>query len=275
MKLLPSILLLSLISLAFTSLTLICDDVLKIPVDTQYQYSLSATGGKSPYSFSATGLPAGVTISGGAIIGISKVVGVFPVVISVSDGDQTAANKHIFVYVTGPTTGSSAGGASSQTTTVTTTTRTVGSGAGGVLPVENRGQQNLQTGSQSFQSSSSSSQQSGAGYVGGNIIGNSGIGSSQYPSSYSSNNQQYTINGISTNSVYPQNLQTGSVTFDLQNNNNYQQQIPSQYSANPNSNPTIVTSNPLIVSTTTPYITNYSFASSLQSTPTITSTQSV
>jgi hypothetical protein len=73
-----------------------------------------------------------------------------------------------------------------------------------------------------------------------------------------------------------QPFQTGPITINVPNTNTQVFQIASNPSNNlnsPQTGPTFVTNNPLIVPTTTPYITNYSFASSLQSNPTISSTQ--
>lgn len=101
-----------------TQLTIICDDVLQIPANTQYTYTISATGGQSPNTYTAQGLPFGITLNGNTISGLSTNTGIFPVVITVQDANRNTANKHIFVYVTSPS------GAIVQNTTVTTTSTT-------------------------------------------------------------------------------------------------------------------------------------------------------
>ena len=260
MKLLHILLLLSVISLAYTNLAVVCEDVLQIPVGTQYQYSLSANGGKGPYTFSATGLPEGIAIARGFIVGISNVVGVFPVVLTVTDADKTAANKHIFVYLTSPTANKA--NTQSQITTTSTTIRNTNNNVGTPVIADNRAQ-NIQTGSSSqYSQSLQSSQQNGLIGFSNNNDFSLNLG----------NGQQLTFNGVNNNFNTPQISGTGVLNTNLRNSNNA---YPISSQSPINTNPAIVTNNQLIVPTTTPYITNYSFASSLQSTPTITSTQSV
>lgn len=154
MKILKLLLLPALVSVVICQLTVQCDDVLRIPVDSQYQYSLSAAGGKLPYTYSATGLPQGISVSGNSIRGSSNVVGVFPVVITVNDASNTAANKHIFVYITSPTSGSS--GSNTQViTTTTTATRSGSTSNAGSSNIPSSTIQNSQSGSTQTQSSSS------------------------------------------------------------------------------------------------------------------------
>ena len=55
-------------------------------INVAYSASVAATGGVAPYSFSATGLPAGLTISAaGAISGTPTVTGTFPVAVTATD----------------------------------------------------------------------------------------------------------------------------------------------------------------------------------------------
>jgi hypothetical protein len=104
-----------------SELTIVCDDVLRIQANSQYTYALDAKGGQGPYQFTATGLPSGVSLNGNTISGLSVVDGVFPVVITVVDGNKGTSNKHIFIYVTSPT-GNNGQSLSSTTSTTTTTT---------------------------------------------------------------------------------------------------------------------------------------------------------
>ncbi len=52
-----------------------------------YSFQMTASGGSGSYTWSATGLPAGLSISaGGLITGTPTVSGTFPVAFSVTDG---------------------------------------------------------------------------------------------------------------------------------------------------------------------------------------------
>jgi hypothetical protein len=147
-------------------LTIVCDDVLRIPNNTQYTYTLSATGGQLPNTFTSQGLPDGITLNGNTISGLSTNVGIFPVVITVQDANSNTANKHIFVYVTSPS-GSTAG--NTTTTTTTTTTTQSGSGSAGlassVLPIASTSQSTNQAASLTV--SANNLQTTGANVLGG------------------------------------------------------------------------------------------------------------
>ena len=63
-------------------------------VGSSYTATLAATGGTAPYTFSATGLPAGLSVSGATVVGTPKASGTTSVVVSVSDSStppQTAS----------------------------------------------------------------------------------------------------------------------------------------------------------------------------------------
>jgi len=62
-------------------------------VGASYNVTLTATGGVTPYTWSVTGLPAGLSLnaSTGAITGIPTTSGAVTVSVSVTDGTQTAA----------------------------------------------------------------------------------------------------------------------------------------------------------------------------------------
>jgi alpha-tubulin suppressor-like RCC1 family protein len=57
-----------------------------------YRASLAATGGTQPFTWTATGLPAGLTLEGGSIDGEPTATGTFPVLLTVTDkAGQTAS----------------------------------------------------------------------------------------------------------------------------------------------------------------------------------------
>lgn len=69
---------------------------------TQYSVPLDASGGVAPYTFSATGLPQGLTISrSGVISGIPAVVGQFTITATVTDSQGMSSSKQLFLTVFG------------------------------------------------------------------------------------------------------------------------------------------------------------------------------
>ncbi|HWC97775.1 MAG TPA: putative Ig domain-containing protein [Candidatus Sulfopaludibacter sp.] len=69
-----------------------------------YSATLTATGGSPAYSWSVSGLPAGLTYnsSTGAISGTPTAFGSFPLLISVTDGSETTVNARITLTVSAP-----------------------------------------------------------------------------------------------------------------------------------------------------------------------------
>jgi 5'-nucleotidase len=73
-------------------------------VDAQVSATLTATGGKEPYAWSATGLPAGVTLSAaGALSGSPTTAGTYPVTATVTDdSDPEQTDEVTFTITVGP-----------------------------------------------------------------------------------------------------------------------------------------------------------------------------
>ena len=73
-------------------------------VGTAYTASLGATGGVSPYTFSATGLPAGLSVNGSQISGIPTAAGTSSVTITVTDSATPAntATKALSLTINAP-----------------------------------------------------------------------------------------------------------------------------------------------------------------------------
>jgi hypothetical protein len=69
MKITKLLLLSAIIYIISCQLTLVCEDVLRIPAEKKYEYSLNANGGRQPYSYTASGLPDGISIVGNALVG--------------------------------------------------------------------------------------------------------------------------------------------------------------------------------------------------------------
>jgi hypothetical protein len=62
---------------------------------------INATGGYAPYSFGATGLPAGMTLSsGGSLAGTPTAAGSFSASITVTDSETVPANKNVVLPLT-------------------------------------------------------------------------------------------------------------------------------------------------------------------------------
>lgn len=270
--------LLTLITLAITQLTLVSQDVLQIPVNTDYNYSFSATGGQSPYTYSTDTLPTGLALNGSTISGKSTTIGVFPLVITVKDANQASANKHIFIYITSPNSQSNS--QKSTVTTVTTTTTQASSGQSGIpaiLPISSSTQGSLnQNSAQSSQQISSTNLQSNtqSSFVdSGSRVPQGIVSSTSTPFNPSLPERLTPVISSTPSPVYGNNFNPVTITVSPNT-------IPNSFGPNPSSSlprtPSVVPnigSGVLIVPTTTPYITNYSFASSLQNTPTLTSTE--
>ncbi len=72
-------------------------------VGSPYSASLSATGGVTPYSFSVSGLPDGISASSsGALSGTPAARGSFPVSVKVTDANGTTASKSFTLTVAAP-----------------------------------------------------------------------------------------------------------------------------------------------------------------------------
>jgi hypothetical protein len=48
-----------------SQLTIVCDDVLQIPLNTQFSYPVLTIGGQGPFSYLADGLPNGIVLKSG------------------------------------------------------------------------------------------------------------------------------------------------------------------------------------------------------------------
>ncbi len=72
-------------------------------VGTAYSQTVAATGGVTPYTWTSSGLPPGLTInaSSGAITGTPTTIGSTTVTVTVTDSAKTAANKS-FTFQIGP-----------------------------------------------------------------------------------------------------------------------------------------------------------------------------
>ncbi len=69
-------------------------------VGTAYTASVAATGGVPPYTFSATGLPGGITLStGGTLSGTPTAAGTFTVTVTVRDAVQASVTKPFPVII--------------------------------------------------------------------------------------------------------------------------------------------------------------------------------
>ncbi len=71
-------------------------------VDTAYTASLTATGGSTPYTWSAAGLPVGLTMSNGTVSGTPTAWGTFNVSVTVTDSTGAVANTAYSVTINLP-----------------------------------------------------------------------------------------------------------------------------------------------------------------------------
>ncbi len=72
-------------------------------VGDAYEATLEATGGKLPYSWSATGLPAGLSCSAdGVISGIPTEAGDFTVTVTVTDAMDNSDTKELSITIHPP-----------------------------------------------------------------------------------------------------------------------------------------------------------------------------
>ena len=67
-----------------------------------YSASLSASGGRSPYRWSATGLPAGIAVSGPSLAGTPTVAGSFSVALTVRDKTGRTASSTLPLVIAAP-----------------------------------------------------------------------------------------------------------------------------------------------------------------------------
>ena len=259
--------LVTILPLILAQLTLVSDDVLKIATNAPFQYSLSATGGQPPYVFSATGLPNGISISGSSITGTTDKPGVLPVVITLQDSNGASSSKHIFVYVS-----SSAASPSSQTTQTTITTTSSSSSSN----VGNSGISS--TGDFIRTAPSSGIPQPTPTLLTTTNSGGLTASSSQMSMSgnqNSMNSQTTYLNSPQPSSQFYQQGPTVSIPSNLRSVNTQSSYNSQNYNQQPSANlqPTNFQAysppTGIVVPTTTPYITNYSFASSLNTAPTV------
>lgn len=70
-------------------------------VGISYNMVLTVTGGATPYSFSGTGLPSGLTLSGttGSITGVPSTSGTFSVSVTVTDADSNRATASFSIVI--------------------------------------------------------------------------------------------------------------------------------------------------------------------------------
>jgi hypothetical protein len=71
-----------------------------VQVGTAYSATLSASGGYGAFTYSATGLPAGLTLTGNTISGTPTGAGIFPVTLTATDGLGTVATLSQTLTVT-------------------------------------------------------------------------------------------------------------------------------------------------------------------------------
>ena len=69
---------------------------------TAYSGSINAAGGAAPYTVTATGLPAGIALSGNTLSGRATVAGSYPVGVKVSEAGGLSATASYTLNITGP-----------------------------------------------------------------------------------------------------------------------------------------------------------------------------
>ncbi|MDO8412302.1 MAG: putative Ig domain-containing protein [Gallionellaceae bacterium] len=74
-------------------------------INKAYSTTLSATGGTSPYTWTVTGLPAGLTLSSGKISGTPTVTGTFNLTLKVTDSKNATASKNLSLTIATASTG--------------------------------------------------------------------------------------------------------------------------------------------------------------------------
>jgi hypothetical protein len=92
------------ITIASASLLITTSTLPNAALNSTYSANLNASGGTAPYTFSATGLPGGLSISGaGAITGTPTALGTFTVTATVTDstGAKSSANLSLTVAPAG------------------------------------------------------------------------------------------------------------------------------------------------------------------------------
>src|SRR5215831_20952412 len=61
---------------------------------TVYSFTMDGTGGKPPYTWTASGLPSGLSmLTGGQIAGTPSALGTFSVMVTLRDSEQTTVSK--------------------------------------------------------------------------------------------------------------------------------------------------------------------------------------
>jgi len=89
--------------------------VISIALGGSVSASFSASGGTPPYTFTGTGLPAGVSVSaGGSLSGTPTQAGNFSATVQVTDQNSASAGASITINVLGLSTGSLPGGTAGQ-----------------------------------------------------------------------------------------------------------------------------------------------------------------
>ena len=71
-------------------------------VNVAYSAALSATGGETPYTWSATGLPSGIAVSGSSLAGTPTVAGSFSVTLTVRDNTGKTSSSTLPLSITAP-----------------------------------------------------------------------------------------------------------------------------------------------------------------------------
>ncbi len=83
----------------FSAVSVTTTSLADAAVGVPYSASLTPSGGKSPYTWSATGLPAGITVSGSQLTGTPTAAGTFSVNLQVKDANNAAASRTVSLTV--------------------------------------------------------------------------------------------------------------------------------------------------------------------------------